>query len=244
MGQKKSKPKTAAKTGLPVGKLAISKDPRVYATTLPAIRPMHKRILGLDLGRTTGVSFCDIIPGYPVTNAKIVMGQWDLNVSQYDSGVLRHVRLKQFLAILSPDLILFENVKYDMPLDAIAAKKMGPGAIVARITPTAEFFGGLKTTLATWAHERNIPCEAVEIAQIKAYAVGGRANKEAMIKAANERFGTNFDPETYEQTGADNIVDSAFVCAMGVERYSEGLTDDGNTNPETNQQDSADQVPA
>ena len=44
-----------------------------------------------------------------------------------------------------------------------------------------------------------------------------------MIAACNAQFGTEFNPEGYEQTGVDNIADSMFLCAMAVQNYSEGL---------------------
>lgn len=207
---------------LALGKLAIRKDPRVYATEIARVVPPYKRIVGLDLGTNCGVSFCDMIPGVPIKNAKLVVGQWDLSCGDYDSGVLRHIRLKQFLSVLQPDLILFEEVKYTPPV--IPGVQQSPAAIAARVATAAEFLGSLKATVAIWAEERGIPAQGVGIADIKKYATGvGNASKELMIAAANEKLGLSLPIEDYDKTGADNMADSVWVCAMGVERYGEGL---------------------
>jgi hypothetical protein len=204
------------------GKLALEKDPRVYRRTISRRLPDHKRFVGLDLATNCGIAFCDIIPGFPVTNAKIVGGVWDLSLGDYDTGPLRHVRLKQFLAVLQPDLIVFEDVKYvgPEPPPGTSAKM-----IVARAAKSLEFIGGLKTTLTTWCEERGIPCQGLGIQVLKRWLTGkGVANKEDMLLAANTRFGANFDIETYEQTGADNIADAMAACGIAVQAYSEGLT--------------------
>ena len=149
---------------------------------------------------------------------------WDLSIGPYDSGPLRHIRLKQFLTVACPDLVMYENVKYDPPAELIRNRNMGPGAIVARVATAAEFLGGLKVTVATWCEERDIPTHGLAIAQIKKFATGkGNSGKVAMINACNEQFGTTLDPENYEKTGDDNIADAVFTCAMGIDLYSEGL---------------------
>lgn len=206
-----------------MAKFSLNRDPRVYARGIKPPRPEHKRALGVDLGINCGIAWADFVPGQPVEDVASFLGQWSLDIGQYDSGTLRHIRLKQFLSILSPDLILFENVKYDVPLEQFRGKPLG--MLVARIVPTAEFLGGLKNTLATWAAERDVPCQGVEIGEIKKFATGkGNANKVDMINACNEQFGTTLDPEGYEQSGVDNMADAAFLLKLGLARYSEGMT--------------------
>lgn len=205
-------------------KFAITRDPRVYETTMPWVTRPYKRILGIDLGTNCGVAFCDFIPGQPITQPVITAGMWDLSLGPYDSGPLRHIRLKQFLAVTKPDLVTYENVKYDPPAELIANRNMGPGAIVARVATAAEFLGGLKVTLSTWCEEHGIPAHGLAIAEIKKFGAGkGNANKVDMINACNQRYGTTLVPEDYEKTGDDNIADAIFVCGMGLESYSEGL---------------------
>ncbi len=136
---------------------------------------------------------------------------------------LRLIRLKQFLAILQPDAIGYEDVKFvgqSMP----PGQKQNLTALVARAVSGAQVVHALAATLVTWAEERNIPCEGIGIGVIKKYATGaGNANKEAVIAACDDEFGTDFSNEDYEKTGADNIADSMFICSMMVQNYSEGL---------------------
>lgn len=202
------------------GKFCLAKDPRVYADSLPARLPKTKRALGLDLGTNCGAAFSDFVPGSKIVQNPLVMGQLDLSIGPWDSGVLRHVRLKQYLSVLAPDLIFYEEVKYDAPVQP----GMSAGAIVARIASAAEFIGGLKATLVVWAAERGIPVQGVPVAALKKFATGkGNAGKPDMIRAANEKFGIALDPEDYEKSGVDNIADAAWACFMAVTQYSEGL---------------------
>jgi len=222
--KKAKKPPTSPKTADKVteGKLYITKDPRVYAETIPRLIRPHKRMVGLDLANSTGVTFCDIIPGHPVKGAHLVMGQWDLSLGDYDSGPLRHIRLKTFLAHLQPDVLLFEEVKYVGQNTPPGMNKMNLTALVARAVTGAQMVASLATTLTTWCEEQGIPAEGIPIGVLKKYATGqGAANKEDMIKACNEKFGSDFDPETYKSTGVDNIADSAFLCALAVQNYME-----------------------
>lgn len=199
----------------------MQRDPRVYARGVAKKAPNTKRALGVDLGTNCGIAFCDFLPGQPIVNERVYLDQWDLSIGAYDSGALRHIRLKQFLDVLQPDLIAFEDVKVDVPLDQFAGK---PGALVARIVPTAEFLGGLKTTLSVWANERDIPIQGVAITQIKRFATTkGNASKIDMIAACNATFGCKLDPDNYENTGVDNIADAAFILKMILELYSQGF---------------------
>lgn len=181
--------------------------------------------MGLDLASSCGVTFCDIIPGQPVKGAQIVGGQWDLSIGNWDTQSLRIVRLKQFLSILEPDLIFYEEVKYTGQNEPAGMQKNNLTAMVARAVSGAQVVHALQATLVGWAEERDIPTQAVGIGVLKKFATGkGVADKAKMIEACNAEFGTDFDPETYEQTGVDNIADSMFLCAMAVQNYSEGLT--------------------
>lgn len=206
-------------------KFKIEKDPRLYQPKKP--KPDFKRCLGLDLGTNCGVAIADFIPGQPVRKVKLILGQWDLSVGQYDTGPLRHIRLKQFLAIAGPDLVTFEDVKYTPSGEQMAQRGYGSiNAIVARAATASELLGGFKITLTTWCEEHGIPAQGIGIGQIKKHATGsGVADKLAMIKACNEKFGTDFNLEddAYKSEGTDNIADAAFACEMGVLAYSDGL---------------------
>lgn len=207
-----------------MGVLYMTKDPRVYQRSIPKIVLPYKRILGLDLAGRTGVGFVDIIPGVPVNGTNIVLGQWDLTLGEHDSGPLRHIRLKQFLEIVQPGLVMFEDVKYTGANAPEGVKKQTLSALVARAVTGAQLIHGLKVTLTTWCEERDIPAHGLPIQTIKKFATGkGNVGKPEMITACNEQFGTKFETEGFEQTGVDNMADAAFCCAMGVQLYSEGL---------------------
>lgn len=213
----------ADKKELVKGKLAMTRDPRIWARKLPLTLPDHKRIVGLDLASSCGISFCDILPGQPITEAPIIGGQWNLGVGQHDTNSLRYVRLKSFLQLTNPSLIFYEEVKF-VGQNPTPGMKQNLTALVARAVTGAQVVHGLSAILVTWAEQHGIPCEAVPIGVLKKYATGrGNANKVDIITAANTRFGTEFNAEGYEQTGVDNIADSMFLCAMGVETYAEGL---------------------
>lgn len=175
--------------------------------------------MGVDLGTNTGVAFTDIVPGQPVAAAVLYAGQWDLSLGPYDSGILRLVRLQQFLSVLRPDLVMYEFVRYT----PVAAGKMSVGALLSRVSTAADLLGALRAILADWCHSRQVPCEGVEIGDVKKSLTGrGNASKADMIRAVNEKYGCNLEEENYETTGADNIADAISLCGIGVERYGEG----------------------
>lgn len=182
-------------------------------------------VLGLDLGTSTGATYAWYSPGEPVVPGLIRpehMGQWDLSAGPYDSGAIRFLRMRHFLEMIRPDLVVYEDVKFKPDASMAGSKSMHQ--IVARIATSSEFLGALKATLATWCEEHQIPCSGYGIAVMKKRATGkGNANKEAMIAACNSIFGSNLDVQGYENTGVDNIADSAFVCLLGLEQYASGL---------------------
>jgi hypothetical protein len=205
-----------------MAKFSMQKDPRVYARGVAIKPPEMTRALGVDLGTNCGIAFCDFIPGQPVVDSVVYLEQWDLSIGTYDSTALRHIRLQQFLSVLQPDLIGFEDVKVDVPIEQFKGKPLG--MVVARIVPTAEFLGTLKITLSTWAERHNVPLQGIAITEIKKFATGkGNSGKEAMILACNEALGVQLAVEDYEKTGADNIADAAHILRMMIETYSEGL---------------------
>lgn len=210
-------PKKRAPPVFGIGRLHMCKDPETYATRISAKRAGWTRMAGIDLGTSCGISFADVLHT-PQLELQVIMGQWDLSLGPYDSGPLRHVRLKHFLQVLAPDFVCYEEVKFDPP------SGVPVGVAIARVSAAAEFLGGLKTTLAVWCQEHMVPLKGYAITEIKKYATGkGNASKVDMINAINARLGVNFDPETYEQSGADNIADSGFCCLLGVEQHHEAF---------------------
>jgi len=200
------------------------REPEELSEKLSGLKKGHVRALGVDLGNNCGVAYCDFDPRKPIDWDKIQMvgGQLDLKVAPYETGPLRHVRLKHFLFVLSPSIIGFEDVK-NTPSEAMyGGKKLG--IIVARIANAAELLGGLKITMTTWAEEQGVPAVSWSISEIKKWATGkGNAGKPAMIKAANKKFRVELDPENFQTSGTDNIADAMHACAMTVETYAKGL---------------------
>jgi len=200
------------------------KDPEILQSELAGLIPGYVRIVGLDLGTNCGVAWCDVDPEKPIVWDDIQMyaGQLDLGLGPYDTGPVRHIRLKQFMAVMHPSFIGFEDVKNTPTVKGFGGKKLG--MIMARVATAAELLGGFKITLCTWAEENEVPCQGYAIGTIKKYATGkGNAGKPAMIAAANERFGADLDPDNYESSGTDNIADAMHICAMSVEGYAKGL---------------------
>jgi hypothetical protein len=200
----------------------MEKDPEHFLARIKGRLPEQRRVLGVDLGTNCGVAWCDYDKNTPIDEAKITACQWSLAVAGYETNPLRHIRLKQFLSVLQPDLIGYEDVKFTPDKATFGSK--GIGMIVARVASAAELLGGFKITLTTWAEERNIPAVGYAIGSIKKAATGkGNASKEAMIKAANKHYGVDLDPEDYRATGADNLADALHVCRMALEAYSKGI---------------------
>jgi len=204
-----------------MAKVKQYRTPEALAAALKARAANKVRLLGVDLGTNCGVAWADVVPKKPLCDATLFAGQLDLSVLPYETGPLRFIRLKQFLSVLQPDAIGFEDVKYTPTV-----KNGGPiGVIMSRISKSAELLGGLKVILATWAEETEVPLQSLGIGQIKKYATNkGNAGKEAMIAAANERYGVNLDAKDYKSTGVDNLADALHICAMMIEGYTVGLS--------------------
>ena len=133
---------------------------------------------------------------------------------------MRIVRLKQFLTATQPDYILYEDVKF------VGSHEPGATAtaILARAASSLELIGALRAAVVEWAHHRSVPCQGIPIGALKRRATGkGNANKEQMIEACNRLYGTDMDPDTYKETGADNIADAAHLLSIAVEQCVDGL---------------------
>jgi len=98
-----------------VPKYNVCSDPWVFRESLVKVpEPKTNLVLGLDLGTNCGYSYAYVKDKELIVPEKLNMhiGQWDLSAGPYDSGALRFVRLRQFLSVLKPDLIAFEDVRY------------------------------------------------------------------------------------------------------------------------------------
>lgn len=184
-----------------------------------------KIIVGLDLGTNCGYCYAIINnSGFQINPWQ--MGQLDLSAGPYDSGAIRFVRLRHFLAAMKPNLIAYEDVKFTPSGSDVAGKtnKFSISRVLARSAKASELIGAFRATTACWAEENNIPCFGIPIGEIKKRATNkGNADKIEIIEACNSMFNTDFDPNSYKTTGVDNIADAAFVCLIACEQYYKGL---------------------
>lgn len=206
-----------------MAKTSLCVDPAAFEAGMSA-RPERssKLVLGLDLATTTGVAYTWYTPGRPyrVGHDPMYLGQWDLSPGENGSNPIRFVRLFHFLDAVRPDLVVFEDSAKNTPKGG----SQGAFSLLARAIPTAVLLGKYIGTVQLWCEQRGVPADAFAIGEIKRRATGrGAANKKDVIRAANQLLGTDYDPETYEQTGADNICDAAFCLLLGLERYADGL---------------------
>jgi Holliday junction resolvasome RuvABC endonuclease subunit len=191
------------------------KDPEEFAGRLGDAPKDAIRCLGLDLGSNCGVAIYDFLPGQKLLQERLQLFQWDLSTQGLESGAARFVRLRAFLNAVKPDAVAYEDVKYSPPREFFMNKKFGIPAVLARVATASEVLGGLKVTVATWAQENNLLSNGYGIATIKKFATGnGRASKEDMIAAANQKLGTAFDQSKYKTDGLDNVCDAAFVLLL------------------------------
>jgi hypothetical protein len=207
----------------------LIKDPDNLQAQLGLKRPSPglKLALGIDIGTLTGVSltYFDPAVAWLPGERPIYSGQLDLSVGDFDSGAIRYVRLRQFLTKIDPDLVMFEDAAY------FTKENFGPKPtvhqVIARTARPIELLGSLKATIGTWCEERDIPCVGFSIQAIKKRATAkGNANKEMVIRAANEEFGSGLEVEDYEKTGVDNIADSLYCLVLGLEMYSQGFSEE------------------
>jgi hypothetical protein len=205
-------------------KYQIQRDPRLFERDWkPILDPGLRLALGLDLATTAGYAVTYFVPGEPYTPGlrTTVFGQWDLSAGPHDSGAIRFVRLRQFLAVIRPDVVFYEDTRH---VPAETPNLINLTAILARAARPIEFMGALKATVGTWCEEHDIPCQGIPIGAIKKRATGrGNADKVAVIAACNELFQAGLDPEGYETSGVDNVADACFCVLLGVESYSMGV---------------------
>jgi hypothetical protein len=208
-------------------KFLIQRDPRLFDRDWkPVEDPGLRLALGLDLATTTGYAFTYFVPGepYEIGAHTTGFGQWDLSAGTYDSGAIRFVRLAQFLAVIRPNIVFFEEVK-TVPIEKPTLINLT--AILARVARPLQLQGAFMSTVGKWCEEHDIPCQGIPIGAIKKRATGrGNADKVAVIDACNALFQAGLDPEGYENSGVDNVADACFCMLLGIESYSMGVPEE------------------
>lgn len=171
---------------------------------------LFKRLLAIDPGRSCGYAYIDIV--YP-TDVKPKIdgsksGKWDLAQKAYEGGGVRLVKFRSHLKEMNPDLVVYEDV------GAMRFKSSDAGRI------RNEFLGVLKC----YCESSNIPFTAEHLSAIKTRATGkGNAGKDAIVKAANKKFGTKLQEQNSEKVGDDDIADALWLLDIALDKYWRGL---------------------
>lgn len=124
-------------------------------------------------------------------------GTWDLSVKRDESsgmGLLRFAgKLNEILGAVGVDVVFYEAARH-------AAPKM-QGSLVRQAL--------IQGVLIHWCEARQIEYRGYSPTEVKKHATGsGKANKEDMVKAAEEKFGPIED---------DNHADALWILDMGME---------------------------
>ena len=176
-------------------------DPTLVTSTreaTPHLGPtfrVHRAILALDLGTTTGWAL-------QAADGLITSGTVSFRPSRYDGGGMRYLRFSNWLTEIDRlsgpiAAIWFEEVRAHRGVDA------------------SHVYGGLMATLTAWAELRGVPYEGVAVGSIKRHATGkGNAPKEAMIAAARAR---GFSPADDNEADAISILLWALETRGGVQ---------------------------
>ena len=120
------------------------------------------KILALDPGTKCGYAL-----------SPLESGTWDLSPRRFEGGGMRFVKLRNYLikACEEVDMVVFEEVRGHKGTDA------------------AHVYGGIVAIITEHCELKEIPYSGIPVGTIKKYATGlGNANKEAMLKAAKERW--------------------------------------------------------
>lgn len=179
-------------------------------------------VLGIDLGTTSGYCyrFHDRRTGAPV--GPLYLGLWNLSAGDFDSGALRFARLRNFLRLIGPGLIAYEDAKVQIgDMNNLNGPKPQVVGIILRNLRMAELFGAFKATLAAWAEEYGVPSQGFNVSTIKKRATGkGNANKEMIVAAMIKDLGLTVDPEV---EGLDNVADAFYIYTLAVEQLLGGV---------------------
>src|SRR5262245_2715945 len=100
---------------MPMAKLVMQSDPQVYRRGIPSLCSGLARALSLDLATRCGIGMMDFDPKKPIVDATAFLDMWDLSVGDFDTSLIRFVRLRQFMEVISPSIVFFEDVRFDPP---------------------------------------------------------------------------------------------------------------------------------
>lgn len=159
---------------------------------------LAKRILGIDPGTACGWAMWE-------RGSIVAAGTWDLSSRRFEGGGMRFLRLEQLLlqALPGVNLVAFEEVRRHMGVDA------------------AHIYGGIIATIQRVCEARTpkVPYLGVPVATAKKLATGkGNAKKDAMVAAANARWGLSLTERDDNEADARWIAEAAaadYGCGAG-----------------------------
>jgi len=200
------------------GRYKDFQDPQVFSAQLRGKAEQHLRIVGLDLGNSCGVAALDLYPGVPLVDCPIYLGQWDLSLSRYDSGIISLLRLQAFITVCRPDFVAFEQPMFTPNIRGPRAAVLLQGAMRSQ-----SHISELAAALMLWCHTHSVPYCAYTSTTIKRFATGkGNASKEDMVNAAKSRLSVVF-PDGSDAEEISNMVDAAFCGLLAFGQHRDGL---------------------
>jgi len=134
----------------------------------PRPTEVHRAILTLDLGTTTGWAL-------RASDSLITSGTVSFRPSRYDGGGMRYLRFRSWLDNIAANVgglvaVYFEEVRAHAGTDA------------------AHLYGGFLATLTAWCEQRSVPYQGVPVGTIKRHVTGkGNADKTAVMAAIRAR---------------------------------------------------------
>jgi crossover junction endodeoxyribonuclease RuvC len=127
---------------------------------------------------------------------RIDAGTWELAPRRYEGAGMRYLRLRAVLRELldgvKPEAVAFEQVRRHMGVEA------------------AHVYGGIVAVVMEECESRKIPYHGIAVQDVKKTATGkGNAKKDAMIAAANERWGLTLGAKDENEADARWIAETA-----------------------------------
>lgn len=158
-------------------------------------------VLGIDPGTACGWALLDS------RGNRIASGTWDLKPRRHEGGGMRYLRVRRLVedVIGTPNGVLavgYEEVRRHAGTDA------------------AHVYGGIVAMIAAVCEERKTPYMAIPVGTVKRAATGkGNADKIAMVRAANARWGLALVVKTatkkgvvVEETDDDDEADALWIA--------------------------------
>jgi len=170
------------------------------------------RMLAIDPGTNCGYAYIDVPQPAPKTlKAQIeTAGLWDLSNARFEDDGMRYLRLEKHLFDVNPDMVLYEQVKFQH-----------------KSRQAASVYHSMVNTIRMFCKKNNVACTGIDTNALKSRAVGkggGKGTKKPDITAAaNEFFGTDFSLVDKPGNKDHNISDAMWILQCGIETWADVL---------------------